>query len=392
VEEKMGESPEGHIGYKKVRKKGRQRRRVNIWFGFEFSAWMRVLFENRFQVAGRKMPLAIAITVNSLTNTLLRWLECVIYGRKVDRTEIKKFPVFIIGHWRCGTTLLHELLGLDERHTYPTTYECFNPNHFLLTERLFGPSWRLLLPARRPMDNMAVTVDRPQEDEFALCNLGVSSPYLTIVFPNGPLMYVDYFDLERLTPRALQQWKRTFVYFLKRITSVRPKRIILKSPVHTFRIKVLLKLFPQARFVHIVRDPYITFPSTVHMWRSLFRAFALQTQDFVGLEDYVFEMFNRLHEKLEETRGLIPPSQLYELRYEDLITDPIGEIGKLYRYLGLGEFESVLPALKKYLANVAHYQTNIYELTPKMRAEITRHWGKIIKKYGYPVVNEHSVE
>jgi len=353
---------------------------------------MEILFRNHFQVEWPRVPLVIVITFASLINTLLRWFEGAIYGCKVARMEIKDPPLFIIGHWRCGTTLLHELLGLDKRHTYPTTYECFNPNHFLLTEQLAVPLLSFLVPTHRPMDNMAVSFDHPQEDEYALCNLGLPSPYLTIAFPNQSRVYVDYFDLERLAPWALQRWKQTFVYFLKRITFARPKRIILKSPLHTFRIRILLKLFPEARFVHLVRDPYIIFPSTIQMLSSMFRTFGLQTPDFVKLEDYVFEIFNRMHEKLEETRRLIKPSHFYELRYEDLVREPIIEMRKLYCSLGLGAFEAVLPALKNYLAEVANYQTNRYELTSKMRAKITRHWGKIIKRYGYSVINEHPVE
>src|SRR5687768_18104609 len=46
-------------------------------------------------------------------------------------------------------------------------------------------------------------------------------------------------------------------------------RSILKSPPHTCRVPTLLRLFPDARFVHIVRDPYAVYPSTLHLWRIL---------------------------------------------------------------------------------------------------------------------------
>ena len=39
-----------------------------------------------------------------------------------------------------------------------------------------------------------------------------------------------------------------------------PKRIVLKSPAHTARVRVLLELFPKARFVHIIRDPVVHLP------------------------------------------------------------------------------------------------------------------------------------
>ena len=85
---------------------------------------------------------------------------------------MKAPPIFILGHWRTGTTLLHEFMIRDERFGYPTTYECMDPNHFLLTEGLFTRWLNFLVPTHRPMDNMKAGFDRPQEDEFALCMLG----------------------------------------------------------------------------------------------------------------------------------------------------------------------------------------------------------------------------
>ena len=118
-----------------------------------------------------------------------------LFGRKIERTEIEDDPIFVIGHWRSGTTLLHELLVLDPRHTFPDTYACFSPNHFLVSGWWMKPCLKILLPARRPMDNMVAGWDHPQEDEFALCNMGVPSPYLTNVFPNRPPQYQEYLDM-----------------------------------------------------------------------------------------------------------------------------------------------------------------------------------------------------
>src|SRR5437879_854487 len=90
------------------------------------------------------------------------------------------------------------------------------------------------------------------------------------------------------------------------------------------RIKVLLELFPQARFVHIVRTPYVVMPSTLHTWRTLHRVFGLQQPTFAGLEQQVLHNYLHMFTKLEETRGLVAPGRFYELRYEELGQDPIG--------------------------------------------------------------------
>jgi hypothetical protein len=359
-----------------------------IWEGCGFFAWLRLLARNRFAVHWSCWYIAAIVTVVSLFHTLLRYLQDAWYGRRLSKIAIREHPIFIIGHWRTGTTFLHELLCLDERHSYPSTYECFDPNHFLLTESLFTSWLRFLMPSRRPMDNMAAGWDRPQEDEFALCLLGQPSPYLTIAFPNRPPQYAEYLDLEGLSPRALASWKKTFLRFLQRLTFKKPKRLILKSPPHTCRIKVLLEMFPDARFVHIVRDPYVVFPSTVNLWKSLYRRHGLQKPTFAGLEEYVFTTFNRLYERLEEGRQLIRPSRFYEMRYEDLVRDPVCELRALYTHLELGGFAEFLPRLQNYLADLAGYETNRYELSAATRAEITRRWGNVISRYGYPTNGE----
>jgi hypothetical protein len=353
-----------------------------IWAGCDFFAWMRLLARNRFQIHWSCLHVAIYVIFVSFVHTMLRGVQWVVYGRRMARTPITP-PIFIIGHWRTGTTLLHELLALDERFAFPTTYECMEPNHFLLSENLFTRWLPFFAPTRRPMDNMAAGFNRPQEDEFALCMLGLPSPYLTIAFPNRPPQFDEYLDLEGLSPRALAKWKRGFSNFLKALTVRHDKRLILKSPTHSCRIKVLLEMFPDARFVHIVRDPYVVFPSTMNLWKSLYRTFALQRPTFAGLEERVLNNFVRLYDKIEEGKARVDFDRFYELRYEDLTRDPVGEMGMLYDHLGLGGFETLLPQLQKYLADTKGYETNRYQLSDEQAAKITERWGDVIRAYGY---------
>jgi hypothetical protein len=354
-----------------------------IWEGMSFYAWVRLLAKHHGAITWRQAHTAAIITVVSLGHSLLELVELLLYARRVRRTPFRDAPIFIIGHWRTGTTLLHELLALDDRHTFPTTYECLEPNHFLLTEGFFQRFGGLLMPSRRPMDNMASGWDRPQEDEFALCMLGQPSPYLTIAFPNHPPSDPAYLDLENVPPRALRTWKRDFLWFLRRVTFQRPGRLILKSPTHTCRIRVLLELFPDARFVHIVRDPRVVFPSTVHLWRSLYETHGLQVPTFQGLEDHVFTTFLHLYDRLEEDRALIPPGRFHEVRYEDLVHEPVGQMERLYDRLGLEEFAFVRPRLEEYAREHADYETNRYDLDPELKAQIERRWGRVIRRLGY---------
>lgn len=356
-----------------------------IWEGCNFPAWLKLLVNGRFEVSPSHLYMVPIITAVSTGHTLIRFFEEMFFRHAVQRTRITEPPIFILGHWRSGTTLLHELLILDSRHAFPTTYQCLEPNHFILTERILTRLLGWLLPSRRPMDNMAAGWDRPQEDEFALCMLGQYSPYRTIAFPNRGPIDQDYLDLNRLTFNQRRRWKRALMGFLQKVTYKNPKRLVLKSPTHTARIPVLLDMFPQARFVHITRNPYVIFPSTVNLWKSLYRKHGLQNPTFAGLEEHVFATFVRMYERFEEGRRLVPHGHFHELKYEDLVRDPMGELEKTYRVLGLGQFDDVRPRVQEYLDKTKGYETNKYELAPELKMEIGRRWGPIFQKFGYAI-------
>ncbi|MEI7684175.1 MAG: sulfotransferase [Planctomycetota bacterium] len=363
-----------------------------IWQGCNVSAWTRLLIKNRFAVHPSRLYIAVIVTVMSVTHSVLGWLQTLIYGRAVNATKLAAPPIFILGHWRNGTTLLHELMIQDPRFAYPTTYQCVDPNHFLLTESLFTKLFGFLLPHERPMDHMKAGWDRPQEDEFALCMLGVPSPYTSIAFPNSPPHDQDYLDLERVPAPALARWKQALTRFLQQITYKTGKRIVLKSPPHTARIKALKEMFPGALFVHIMRDPYVVFASTVNLWRTLDEVQGFQAPNHAGLEERVFETFNLMHARLEEGKRLLPVEQFFELRYEDLVQDPVATLQNVYDHLQLGGWEAMEPRLKEFVATLRGYETNKYQQTPSQRDEITRRWGDVIQRYGYDRPDEFRTE
>lgn len=356
----------------------------HVWIGSKFSALWGILSSHRFNVGYKYIHVVVIDLVIAAGHSFLGWVQKLTHGRRIEETKVEHPPLFIIGHWRSGTTLLHELLVLDEQHTYPTTYECFCPHHVLLTEGIGGKLLRFLVPPKRPMDNMALGWDRPQEDEFALCSMGMPTPYRTIAFPNHPPECREYLDFHGVPEEDVQRWKRGWMWFIKMLTCKDPRRLILKSPPHTSRLKVLLELFPDARFVYLVRNPFVVFPSTVHLWKSLYAAHGYQDPTLEGLEEYVLDNFARMHKEFEATRDLIPPGNLTVLRYEDLVSDPIENMRNIYEQLELGDFETVLPAIKQYFEDAADYKTNRYrKLAPEIREQIAERWGPFIEQYGY---------
>jgi hypothetical protein len=355
----------------------------HIWQGSDFFGLLRLLARNRFAVDPGYWYVAALVAVTSFGHTLGHLLQEAIQGRRIRATEFPAPQIFIVGHWRTGTTLLHEMLTQDPRFGYPNNYACFAPNHFVISEELLSQYFWFLLPTRRPMDNMPMTFDRPQEDEFALCLLGAGSPYEMLAFPNRRPSGQEFLDLADVTPRQRRRWQRTFVSFLRAVAYKTGKPLVLKSPPHAARIAPLLRIFPKARFVHIVRDPYAVFPSTLHLWRKLIEVNTLQRPTYAGLEEYVLQTFVRLYGRLEEGRRLLAPEQFHELRYEDLIAAPAVEMRRLYEHFALGGFEKYLPRLEAYLARVKGYETNRYQLTAEERERVTRRWGPVIRQYGY---------
>jgi len=329
------------------------------------------------------MPIAAVDSLVCAGNSVLGTTQRIIYSRSISQTQLEKPPIFILGHWRSGTTLLHELLGLDDNHMFPTNYQCFSPNHFLLTEKLFTRLFSFLLPKQRPMDNMDLSWHKPQEDEFALCNLGIPSPYLSMAFPNRPREYEKYSDLDSLSPEEKKKWQQAWLLFLKAITYRTAKRLVLKSPLHTFRVPTLLEMFPDALFVNLVRDPFATYASTTRLWRCLYQAHGLQTPLFDTLEQETIDTGKRMFQHMERARVLIPQERLVELRYEDLVRNPIEELRALYEQLGLENFERLQPKLQEYFHGKEGYRPNRHELTTEQRNSITNHWLPYFERFGY---------
>ncbi|NMC20562.1 MAG: sulfotransferase, partial [Thermogutta sp.] len=361
-----------------------------FWDGITFAAWMRVLAAHRFRIAPSRICMAVLIAVVGLLNSFLAGVQRLILGRRIRETALQGDPIFIVGHWRSGTTLLHEMFIVDQRHGYADSYACFAPNHFLISRWCLAPLVGLLMPQKRPIDNMPFNWERPQEDEFALCNMGLPSPYLSLIFPNEPRRYERFLYMEGLTADELENWKRGFLSFLKSATLQEQRRIVLKSPPHTARIRVLLDMFPNAKFVHIYRNPYSLFPSTMNLWRRLSRDEALQIPTYQGLEEYVLQTFEKMYRRFEADRALIPPGNFAEVSYENLVSDPVGEMERIYRELGLEGFEAVREGLGRFIRERSGYQRNRFHLDSAMKHEIARRWRFFFDRYGYPIEDDSA--
>jgi hypothetical protein len=353
--------------------------------------WLKLLRRHHFRIHPYRWGLAATVTnlalFNSCFGALTRWR----YRRRVAATQLIDDPIFIVGHWRSGTTYLHELLSCDSRLATPTTYECFAANHFLLTESWLPRLAWFVLPSRRPMDNVSTGWNAPQEDEFALCSLGAPSPYLRMAFPNEPDQFLEYLDLESLPAEIVRDWQQRLQYFLRSLTLTHGKRLILKSPTHTARIGLLARMFPGSRFLHIVRHPLSIYPSTMRLWEVLDEAQGLQRPHHRQLKSYVLAAFERMYQAFELQRAGLRADQILDIRYEELVQDPVGIVLQAYDQLQLGDFQQIRPALESMTQAKRRYQTNRYDLPDELAAEIMTRWSGYAQRYGYASrVNERA--
>lgn len=278
-----------------------------------------------------------------------------------DKLVKPSAPVFIAGHWRSGTTLMHEIMSKSKEFIFPNTMECMNPTHFPLTSWILKEKegkegegkHKEKRRVKRPMDDAVLSPHSPNEDEFALLCLGVVSPYLWVLCPSRGDILRHSLSTEKWSYAEREEWKRNEVWFLSAVNSREPeKMIVVKNPVHSVRIKWLSDVFPQSKFIVMVRNPEDVFFSTVKMWISLFQIYSVERKKFVELR-YVFSMVFTAGKKLMETMlnhlSQIDEKMYVVVRYENLISNPEEEIEKIAE-----RFSVDLNDIKKYLSAIVH--------------------------------------
>ena len=357
-----------------------------FWHGMGAATWWQLLRQNHFRVTARPRFVwtVVSVSLISVVHSLARGLSGWWYRRRLAHGRLPEKPIFILGHWRSGTTLLHTLLSLDPRFVTPTFVQCFSPGSFLLTEPLLRRFGGWLLPRVRPMDAMPLGWDQPEEDEFALLNLGAPSPYRRIAFPNGAPPEPQALDLQALGPEAQRSWTAAFRFFCLRLQlRAGERRLVFKSPTHTARIAVLRQLFPGAQFIYIARNPYAVFHSTRRLWQALHYTQSLQLRLPANLDDYIINCFAVMRRAYRRDRSFLAPDQLCEVRYEDLIADPVKTLKGVYARLGLGSFEAVQEAVESYWQRWSDFPVNRFTFSGQEQGRLFAAWREYFLEYGY---------
>lgn len=356
--------------------------------GIELGDWVKMLARNDWKVTPDYLHRLAWVTGWSLPATVFGRIEDATFSQRLSGMEINPTPLFILGHWRSGTTHLHNMLGRDPANTFSTVYQCVFPTAFLTTEKFLPALTNALLPETRTYDNVKFGWGESAEDEIALAKLCGLSPYVAFMFPDNAAKYEKYIDFLEASEADRQRWKEAFTYFIKKIMiATDNRRVVVKSCTHSARIPMLLEMFPDAKFIHIHRNPYECFASTLHMrshtdWENFFH---LPEENVEGQRmEQTALLGQRIFERLIEDKRLIPEQNLYEIAYEDLVGNEMTVLADMYDRLELGGWDAFAPILSEYVSGLKGYKRNRLNIDEHFKALVYERWKVVFDHYGYP--------
>jgi omega-hydroxy-beta-dihydromenaquinone-9 sulfotransferase len=353
--------------------------------------WARLLFFPRATIPIRYWPRLLFALATSFLSTLVTLPERLIFyvflRCQRSPSNQSRAPVFILGYYRSGTTHLQYLLSRDPNFFSPTWVHTLVPQGFILTWTFLRFFLIPFMPSTRQVDPMLFGPDAPSEDDFALNNWALASALAgRAVLPQAYEFYGRFHNLRHLTASELSRWRRYQVAFVHKISLIaRHKKLLLKSPSHTARVRLLLELFPQAKFIHVTRDPRAVVRSNIALLQLVQRLYNMEDPlPKEAIEPILVREYLATEQSYLEARARMPGGQITEVRFQDLLADPIGEIHRVYRELELPLSQTFERRLSDYLASVQAYNPNVHpDWTEDKDRKITSELAPLIKAFAH---------
>lgn len=334
-------------------------------------------------------PRLLAISLVNLINLPFRTYERLVINPKFLMRSIHKNPIFIIGHWRSGTTHLHNILSQDPQMAYTTTYQSVFPDTLFnkLGRFLFVGFSNLLIPGTRKGDNVTLGMSLPQEEEFAL---GAKTPicfYYFWMFPKNIIVYYNnYIRFKKIKKGQLKSWKSDYKLLIKKAIKNTNREIFLsKNPPNTGRIKILLEMFPNAKFIHIHRNPIEVFLSTQNFYKKMLPHLQLQNIDQSEVDKNILKIYKELMIDYFEQKKLISSDNLIEVSFEQLEDNAMSILEKIYKKINLKGFERAQPKFHNYLDSIRAYKKNKHIIKRKMLDKLLIECDFTMKKLNYKI-------
>jgi len=329
----------------------------------------------------------VAVTIINLINWPFRNYERLFINPKYRRAGTEEEPVFILGHWRSGTTHLHNLLCQDNQMGYTTTFQSVFPDTlFNIAGRfIFKNFTKLLIPGTRKGDNVRLDPSLPQEEEFALGDKTPICYYYYWMFPQKIIEYYNRFVRFEGIPRKQQlAWESDYKLLIeKSLINSGGQRFLSKNPTNTARIKVILDMYPNAKFIHIHRNPVEVFLSMRNFFKKMLPPLQMQSIEQDELDDHTFTIYKNLMKDYFDQRGLIPAGNLVELSFDALEENPEAILKDIYKKLNLTGFDGALPNFQSYLNKMGDYNKNKHYISKIQLQRVQDEWGFAIDQLGY---------
>lgn len=353
--------------------------------GYRLTNLFHLIKQNNFRIGFRYLPRFMYCATISSIMAPFRAQERKKFDETIRNTSVTHHPLFILGHWRSGTTYLHNVLSLDKNLGFFTTFQAYLPGVFLANEKLFKPIVASSIPKRRPMDNVPMHPDFPQEDQYAVGAFSPYSYYHGWCFPKNMTFYNRYVLMEDVSDNDIQQWKEIYLYLLKKVTiAVDGKRLVLKNQDNTAKVKLLLELFPDAKFILIQRNPYDLYFSMLKFMRMVIPYYCVQhPPPFDVVEESMMNLYAKMYRKYLKERSLIPEGNLVEIKYEEFIHEPIQTLQYIYSELKLEGFSAIKTTFESYIKNQISFNSESYTISAEVQAKIDKRWGFVKEAFNY---------
>jgi hypothetical protein len=354
--------------------------------GSLFADWARALKKYGKEIPPRYWLRTAFTTTMSLLNSAMAVREEKKYHSRLKSIEVNA-PIFIIGHHRSGTTHLWRLLAHDKRFIYPEVTETLFPNTLLTFKDMAHKLATWFMPEKRPQDNVKHSADVPLDEEWGLCTSTFLSTNMARHFPKYRDRFKYMLSLENASEEEKAAWKNALRSLAIKLQFHKgsANTIVFKAPDNTAKIQLILDVFPDARFIHIYRNPYRVFQSTVKMEKKSLPFCSYQSKQWDELEPFIIWRYREMYDVYFRDKNLIPANHLSEISYEELVQNRAKAIENIYLELGLDSFDLMRPNLINYINSIAGYQTNSYpELSVFKKRKIATEWQHCFEAFGYP--------